>query len=108
MPDVRLTPLRDEDSDRLFAWINDHDLVVRSARVIDPSRGIDDLLDEGHRLRLSELHLKADDPEGKAAALSEVLECERIGADVEVGDTLVRFVPGGPQGRPELNAELFL
>ena len=68
----------------------------------------DDLLEESHRLRLSELHLKADDPEAKAAALSDVLECQRIGPDVEVGDTLVRFVPGGPQGRPELNAELFL
>jgi RimJ/RimL family protein N-acetyltransferase len=28
---VRLEPLRDEDSDALFRWINDHDLVVRSA-----------------------------------------------------------------------------
>ena len=28
---VRLTPLRDEDSDRLFAWINDRDLVILSA-----------------------------------------------------------------------------
>jgi RimJ/RimL family protein N-acetyltransferase len=28
---VRLTALRDEDSDRLFAWINDRGLVVRSA-----------------------------------------------------------------------------
>jgi catechol 2,3-dioxygenase-like lactoylglutathione lyase family enzyme len=73
-----------------------------------PRDWIDELLEESHRLRLSELHLKADDPEAKAAALSEVLECERIGADVEVGDTLVRFVPGGPQGRPELHAELFL
>lgn len=29
--EVRLTALRDEDSDRLFAWINDRELVVRSA-----------------------------------------------------------------------------
>jgi RimJ/RimL family protein N-acetyltransferase len=28
---VRLTALREEDSDQLFAWINDHELVVRSA-----------------------------------------------------------------------------
>ena len=73
-----------------------------------PRDWIDQLLDEGDRLRLSELHLKADDPEAKAIALSEVLACERLGADVEVGDTLVRFVPGGPQGRPELHAELFI
>jgi RimJ/RimL family protein N-acetyltransferase len=30
-PRVQLTPLRDEDSDRLFAWINDRELVVSSA-----------------------------------------------------------------------------
>jgi hypothetical protein len=73
-----------------------------------PRDWIDQLLDEGDRLRLSELHLKADDPEAKAVSLAEVLDCERLGADVEVGDTLVRFVPGGPQGRPELHAELFV
>src|SRR4051812_6870578 len=28
---VRLTDLADDDSDRLFSWINDRDLVVRSA-----------------------------------------------------------------------------
>ena len=73
-----------------------------------PRDWIDELLEEGDRLRLSELHLKADDPETKAAALADVLDCERIAADVEVGETLVRFVPGGPQGRPELHAELFV
>ena len=73
-----------------------------------PRDWIDELLGQGDRLRLSELHLKADDPEAKADALAEVLDCERIGADVEVGETLVRFVPGGPQGRPQLHAELFL
>jgi catechol 2,3-dioxygenase-like lactoylglutathione lyase family enzyme len=73
-----------------------------------PRDWIDELLDESNSLRLSELHLKADDPEAKAEALAGLLDCERIGADVEVGETLVRFVPGGPQGRPELHAELFL
>ena len=28
--------------------------------------------------------------------------------DVEVGDTVIRFVRGGPQGRPELFGELFI
>jgi len=73
-----------------------------------PREWLDELLEEGDRLRLSELYLKADDPEAKAKALADVLECERIAADVEIGETLVRFVPGGPQGRPELNAELFV
>src|SRR3954452_25335973 len=73
-----------------------------------PRDWIDDLLEQGDRLRLSELHLKADDPEAKAEAIAHVLHCERIGSDVEIGETLVRFVPGGPQGRPQLHAELFV
>jgi hypothetical protein len=73
-----------------------------------PRDRIDELLEQGDRLMLSELHLKADEPESKAAALADVLDCERIGPEVLVGETLVRFVPGGPQGRPQLHAELFL
>ncbi len=73
-----------------------------------PRDWIDELLGQSERLRLSELHLKADDPEAKARGLAELLDCERIGADVEVGETLVRFTPGGPQGRPELEAEMFV
>jgi len=73
-----------------------------------PRDWIDELLQQGDRLRLSELHLKADDPDGKAEALAGILGCARIGPEVEVGDTLVRFVPGGPQGRPELYGELFV
>jgi hypothetical protein len=72
-----------------------------------PRDWIDELLEQGDRLALSELHLRADDPEAKAKALADILDVQRIGNDVEIGDTLVRFVPGGPQGRPELHAELF-
>ena len=72
-----------------------------------PRDWIDSLLEHGDRLRLSELHMRADDPELKAEALAELLDCVRDGSDVEVGDTLVRFLPGGPQGRPELHGELF-
>ena len=73
-----------------------------------PRDWIDNLLDQSDRLMLSELHLRADDPEAKATALAELLDCVQNGADVEVGDTLVRFLPGGPQGRPELHGELFV
>ncbi|HET7568490.1 MAG TPA: hypothetical protein VFJ91_10890 [Gaiellaceae bacterium] len=73
-----------------------------------PRDWIDELLGQAPELRLSELHLKADDPDTKARALAEILEVQRIGNDVEVGETLVRFVPGGPQGRPELYGELFV
>ena len=73
-----------------------------------PREWIDDLLAHGDELSLSELHLKADDPSGKAKALAEILDAERDGASVEVGKTIVRFVSGGPQGRPELFGELFV
>ena len=73
-----------------------------------PRDWIAELLAQRDDLRLSELHLKADDPSGKASALADVLDAERHGSDVEVGDTLVRFVRGGPQGRPELFGELFV
>jgi hypothetical protein len=73
-----------------------------------PREWIDELLAQGGELRLSELHLKADDPSSKAKALAEILHVERDGASVEVGDTVVHFVRGGPQGRPELLGELFV
>ena len=73
-----------------------------------PRDWIDELLAQAGTMRLSELHLKADDPETKAKALAAILAAQRIENDVEVGETLVRFVPGGPQGRPELYGELFV
>lgn len=72
-----------------------------------PRDWIETLLGRADRLRLSQLHLNADDPETKATALAEILDCPRSGSDVEVGDSLVRFLPGGPQGRPELHGEAF-
>jgi hypothetical protein len=71
-----------------------------------PREWLDDLLAAGKDLTLSELHLLADDPEGKATALAELLDSERDGSSVEVGDAVVRFLPDGPQGRPQLHAEL--
>src|SRR5207248_1082897 len=73
-----------------------------------PREWIEELIAQGDELQLSELHLKADDPAGKARALAKILDAERDGADVEVGDPVVRFVRGGPQGRPELFGELFV
>jgi hypothetical protein len=73
-----------------------------------PREWIDELLAQRDELQLSELHLKADDPAGKAKALAQILDLERDGSDVEVGETVVRFVRGGPQGRPELFGELFI
>jgi hypothetical protein len=73
-----------------------------------PREWLDDLLEQERELRLAELHLRADDPEQKASALAELLGVPHTADSVEVGDTLVKFVPGGPQGRPQLHGELFV
>jgi hypothetical protein len=73
-----------------------------------PREWLDELLEKENELRLAELHLRADDPDLKASALSELLAVPHRNGSVEIGDTLVRFVPDGPQGRPQLHAELFI
>jgi catechol 2,3-dioxygenase-like lactoylglutathione lyase family enzyme len=73
-----------------------------------PREWIEELLSGEDDLRLSELHLKAEDPAAKAKTLAQILDVERNGNDVTVGETVVRFVRGGPQGRPELFGELFV
>jgi hypothetical protein len=72
-----------------------------------PRDWLDDLLANGSELSLAELQLRADDPELKASALGELLEAPYTKDTVTIGGTLVRFVPDGPQGRPQLHAELF-
>ncbi|HEY0416761.1 MAG TPA: hypothetical protein VGC78_10265 [Gaiellaceae bacterium] len=72
-----------------------------------PREWIDELLSEGDRLRIAELQLRADEPETKAGALADILGLEMADNAVQVGDTLVRFLPGGPEGRPELHGERF-
>jgi hypothetical protein len=73
-----------------------------------PRDWLDDLLELRTELRLAELHLRADDPELKAKVLGDVLQVPYSDESVRVGETLVRFVPDGPQGRPQLHAELFV
>jgi hypothetical protein len=73
-----------------------------------PRDWLEDLLAGEREFRLGELHLLADDPERKAEALAEVLGLVPAGTTVAIGDSVVRFFPGGPQGRPQLEAELFL
>ena len=71
-----------------------------------PRDWIEEALSRADELRLAEIHLRADDPAVKAEALATVLELEHGDGEVVVGDTLVRFLPGGPDGRPELAAEV--
>ena len=72
-----------------------------------PREWIDELLAEADELRLAELQLRADEPETKAGALADILGLELQVDAVQVGDMLVRFLPDGPEGRPELYAERF-
>jgi hypothetical protein len=72
-----------------------------------PREWIDELLDGQEELRLSELQLRADEPETKAGALADILGLELDDSSVAVGGTLVRFLAGGPEGRPELYGERF-
>jgi len=72
-----------------------------------PREWIDELLDEADGFALTELQLRSDQPEHKALVLADLLGVDARDATVEVGDTVVRFLPGGPEGRPELYAERF-
>lgn len=73
-----------------------------------PREWLDDLLELRPELELAELQLLAEDPEAKADALADLLDLEREDVDdVQVGTTRIRFLPGGPPGRPQLHAELF-
>jgi catechol 2,3-dioxygenase-like lactoylglutathione lyase family enzyme len=72
-----------------------------------PRDWIDDLLSEQDALRLTELQLRADEPETKAGALADILGLPLEEHSVLVGDTVVTFLPGGPEGRPELHGERF-
>jgi hypothetical protein len=71
-----------------------------------PRDWIEQALDHLDELALGELHLRAQDPEEKAVALAEILDVARENCNVAVGDSVVRFLPDGPEGRPELVAEV--
>ena len=72
-----------------------------------PRDWIDDLLEGRTELTLAELQLKADEPTTKAGVLADILGLEMEDNAVLVGETVVQFLPGGPEGRPELYAERF-
>jgi hypothetical protein len=72
-----------------------------------PREWIEELLQDGNELRIAELQLRADDPEAKAGALADLFALGMEDNAVQVGETVVRFLSGGPEGRPELYAEEF-
>jgi hypothetical protein len=71
-----------------------------------PREWIEEALEQSDDLRLQEIHLRGHDPWEQAVALAEILAADRYDCDVIVGDSLVRFLDDGPEGRPELVAEL--
>jgi catechol 2,3-dioxygenase-like lactoylglutathione lyase family enzyme len=73
-----------------------------------PRDWLEELLSEAEVLSIGELQMKADDPFRKIKALADLLDLPHRGSTLEVGETVVRFVDGGPVGRPELHAELFV
>jgi hypothetical protein len=73
-----------------------------------PREWIDDLMESATDFRLDELQVKVDRPEQKASLLADILGVPVLGDSVEVGEAIVRFLPGGPEGRPELYAERFV
>jgi hypothetical protein len=72
-----------------------------------PRDWIDALLSSDDPFELSELQLRSDLPEHKALILADLLGLEADGGTVELGGTVVRFLPEGPDGRPELYGERF-
>jgi hypothetical protein len=72
-----------------------------------PRDWIDAMLDERGEFQLAELQLRADAPLAKAGALADILGLAAEDSSVVVGGTVVSFLPGGPEGRPELAGERF-
>jgi hypothetical protein len=72
-----------------------------------PREWIEELLADTGTMRLAGLRLKSEDPGAQAAALAQLLDTEMEEDSVRVGDAFVRFVEGGPPGRPQLDGELF-
>ena len=96
-------PVQERGSRRTFVSTN----AGYRIEIHPPRAWIEELLANADDFRLDELQLKVDRPETKAGALADILGVELLGEAVEVGDAIVRFLPGGPEGRPELYAERF-
>jgi len=72
-----------------------------------PRDWIDELLAEGDTMRLAGLRLKSEDPAAQAAALPGLFDAVMDDHSVHIGDAFIRFIEGGPPGRPQLDGELF-
>ena len=96
-------PVQERGSRRTFISTN----AGYRIEIHPPREWIEELLASGDDFHVDEIQLKVDKPEAKAGALADILGLQMLGDAVDVGTTLVRFLPGGPEGRPELYAERF-
>src|SRR5262245_15530284 len=98
-------PVQDRSSRRTFVSTG----AGYRLEVHPPRPWIEELLAERGELELSDLRLRTSEPNEKASALADLLGLEAPrAAAVEIGGALVQFLPGGPEGRPELYAERFV
>jgi catechol 2,3-dioxygenase-like lactoylglutathione lyase family enzyme len=72
-----------------------------------PRDWLEELVDARDELWVAELQLRSDEPPVQAEAMAAILGLPHADGQVWIGDTLVTFVPGGPDGRPELLGEQF-
>jgi hypothetical protein len=73
-----------------------------------PRPWIDELLASRDELSVADLRLRTSEPNHKASALADILGLDGLsGGAVQIGRARVQFLPGGPEGRPELYAERF-
>ena len=71
-----------------------------------PREWLDELLDGARRAPAERAAAARRRSRGEGGVLAELLDVEQDGTSVMVGDSIVSFLPGGPQGRPQLHAEL--
>jgi hypothetical protein len=96
-------PVQERGSRRTFVTTNSGYRI----EIHPPREWIDDLLDQSDEFELAELQLRTDRPQQQASVLADIFDIDLGSNSVEIGNTLVSFVGGGPEGRPELQGERF-
>src|SRR5262249_19771122 len=97
-------PVQDRSSRRTFVSTG----AGYRIEVHPPRPWIEDLVSAQGELAVADLRLRTSEPNQKANALADLLGLDTpSGGAVQIGGARVQFLPGGPEGRPELFAERF-